>query len=44
MDWDERWATVEFVEPGRFGMEQLRTRLMLAGAWCDLWPEADEGA
>jgi hypothetical protein len=39
MDWDERWAMVRFVEPQRYGLEQLRTRLMLAGAWCDVWPD-----
>jgi hypothetical protein len=33
MDWDERWAEVKFHQP-HWGIEELRSRLMPAGAWC----------
>lgn len=39
MRWDEHWADVRFLDDG-FGVEELRSRLMPAGAWCDLWPVA----
>lgn len=37
MRWDEHWADVEFVAEG-FGVEQLQTLLVPAGAWCDARP------
>jgi len=36
MSWEEHWADVEFRESG-FGVEELRARLLPAGAWCDVW-------
>lgn len=41
MQWDEHWADVEFLAED-FGVEHLQTRLMPAGAWCDL-PPAEAG-
>jgi len=38
MVWEEHWADVRFASPD-FGVEELRMRLMPAGAWCDPWPE-----
>lgn len=38
MDWNERWADVTFPDE-LIGMEELRARLMRAGAWCELWSE-----
>jgi hypothetical protein len=38
MEWDEHWADVRFLDP-TYGYRQLQTRLMLAGAWCDVWPK-----
>jgi len=38
MDWDEHWAEVRFLNSG-YGYHELQTRLMLAGAWCDVWPQ-----
>ena len=38
MDWEEHWADVRFLDP-TYGYRQLQTRLMLAGAWCDVWPK-----
>jgi len=38
MEWAEHWAEVRFLDPA-YGYRQLHTRLMPAGAWCDVWPE-----
>lgn len=38
MDWDERRARVRWVA-ARAGVEDIRARLMPAGAWCDRRPE-----
>ena len=36
MQWDEHWADVHFIDPA-FGVDELRVRLMPAGAWCAPW-------
>ena len=38
MAWEEHWADVRFASPD-FGVEELRMRLVPAGAWCEPWPE-----
>ncbi len=38
MEWHEHWADVAFLDDA-FGVEQLQTRLIPAGAWCELWAE-----
>jgi hypothetical protein len=42
MDWDERWAEVKFREP-RWGVEELRSRLIAAGAWCAVMEPSEAG-
>lgn len=37
MQWDEHWADVHFID-ATFGADELRVRLMPAGAWCAPWP------
>jgi hypothetical protein len=38
MAWDEHWADVRFREP-TWGVDELRLKLVPAGAWCAPWPE-----
>jgi hypothetical protein len=40
MQWDEHWADVRFIDPA-FGVDDLRARLMPAGAWCTTWPDEE---
>ncbi len=39
MEWDEHWADVVFSGDERAGIEELRARLMPAGAYCASWPK-----